>query len=152
MPRHLDLSQDKFAALNLAAQPLLPLLADLTAVPLGNRRIVPRDPSHLRVLVLLEELPPARIATEAHPLDLARLEGVHGDAAHKGNVDAEAAMHAGAGEADEDSEFGRCPLRRGRIAVAADVVLGFFLEGGQLQATAVSNETGFMDTRRSLFL
>jgi hypothetical protein len=56
--------------------------------------------------VLFEKLPPPLVAAESHSLNLACFKGVHGDAAHKGDVDAEAAMHAGAGEANEDAKLG----------------------------------------------
>lgn len=82
--------------------------------------------------MLFEKRPPPLVATEPHPFNLTRFEGVHGDAAHKGYVDTKTTVYAGAGEADEDTEFGGCPLRRWRAAVAADVVFGFFLKGGEL--------------------
>jgi hypothetical protein len=126
------LSSDVLATLDLARQSFLPLLAHLAAVSLGNGRIVPGDTPHLRVLVLLEEFAPVLVAAQSHTLDLARLEGIHGDATHKGDVDTQATVYARARQADEDAELGRRPLRRGRIAVAADVVLGFLLESGQL--------------------
>ena len=47
-------------------------------------------------------------------------------------MDAETAMDAGAGQADEDAEFRGCPLGRGGVAVAADVILGHLLQIGQL--------------------
>ena len=52
------------------------------------------------------ELFPRVIAAEFHALYFGRFEGVHGYAAHKGDVHAEAAVGAGAGEADEGGEFG----------------------------------------------
>lgn len=45
-------------------------------------------------------------------------------------------MHAGARQADKDAKLGRRPLRGWRIAVAAEVVLGFLLEGGKLGWTS----------------
>jgi hypothetical protein len=47
-------------------------------------------------------------------------------------VYAQAAVHARAAEADEDAELGRGPLRGRRVAVAAEVVVGFFLDGEEL--------------------
>lgn len=41
-------------------------------------------------------------------------------------------MNTGAGKADKDAELGAGPLRRWRIAVAADIVLRLLLECGQL--------------------
>lgn len=120
------------AALDLAAQPLLPLLADLAAVPLRDGRVLPGDAHHLCLLMRLEKVPPPLVAAESHPLDLARFEGVHRDAPDEGDVHAEASMHAGARQADKDAKLGGCPLRGWRIAVAAEVVLGFLLEGGKL--------------------
>lgn len=90
------LAGDVLAALDLAGQPFLPLLADLSAIPLGNGRVVPGDAPHLGVLVLLKELSPALVAAKAHALDLARLEGVHGNAPDEGDVHAQAAVDAGA--------------------------------------------------------
>lgn len=60
-------------------------------------------------------------------------ERVHADAAHKGNVHAEAAVQARAREADEGAEFGGGPLRGGGGAVAAGGVAGEFLEGEELE-------------------
>ena len=45
---------------------------------------------------------------------------------------AEAAVEAGACEADESAEFGGGPLRGGGGAVDAGGVAGAFLEGGEL--------------------
>ena len=42
-----------------------------------------------------------------------RLEGVHGDGAHEGDVHTEAAVVARAGEADEEAEFGGGPSKEG---------------------------------------
>ena len=47
-------------------------------------------------------------------------------------MDAETAVVAGAGEADEDAEFGRGPLRRWGGAVGAEGVGGEALEGEEL--------------------
>lgn len=41
-------------------------------------------------------------------------------------------MHAGAVEADEDAEFGRCPLRTGGAAVTAAVVIFGLLDFQEL--------------------
>jgi hypothetical protein len=48
-------------------------------------------------------------------------------------VHAETAVDAGAGETDEDAEFGGCPLRGGGAAVAAAVVGGGFLDLEELE-------------------
>lgn len=87
----------------------------------------------MRVLVLLEKVPPALIAAKSHSFNFARLEGIHGDAANEGDVDAEPSVHTGAREADKNAKLGRRPLRRGRVAIAANVVLGLLLERGQLR-------------------
>lgn len=126
------LPRDILPPLHLGTQPLLPLLAHLPAIPLGNRRVLPPDPTHLGIGVALKEFAPARVAAEAHALNLGLLEGVHGDGADKRDVHAEAAVDAGAREADEDAELGRGPLRVGRAAVAAEVVVGFLLDRGEL--------------------
>lgn len=104
-PRHV------FPALDLAAQPLLPLLADLAAVSLRDGRVLPGNAHHLGGVVRFEEVLPALVTAQSHSFDLAGFEGVHGDAADEGDVDAEAAVDASAGEADEDAELGRRPLR-----------------------------------------
>ena len=57
-------------------------------------------------------------------------------------MDAEAAVDAGTGQADEDAELGRGPLRGGRAAVAADIVLGFGLDGDELDARAKERKGG----------
>jgi len=54
----------------------------------------------------VEEVFKGSIAAERHALDFGVLEGVHGHAADEGNVHAEGAVDAGAGEAEEDAEFG----------------------------------------------
>lgn len=43
-------------------------------------------------------------------------------------MDAQTSVNAGAGEADEDTELGRCPLRIGCVAVAAIVIIIGFLD------------------------
>lgn len=53
-------------------------------------------------------------------------------------MDTEASMHTSTGEADKDTKLGRCPLWGRRIAVAADIVLGFFLESRELFTVSVS--------------
>jgi hypothetical protein len=57
--------------------------------------------------VCVEEVYEGLVAAGRHAREFGALEGVHGDAADKGNVDAETAMHAGAGETHEDAELGR---------------------------------------------
>lgn len=47
-------------------------------------------------------------------------------------------MHTSARKTDKDTEFGRRPLRGWRIAVAANVVLGFLLQSGELFADSMS--------------
>lgn len=78
----------------------------------------------LVVLPFPKPLPPRPIATQLHALNLGRLEGVHGNAAHKADVHSESPMHSRARQADEDAKFRRRPLRRGRRAVAALVIEG----------------------------
>jgi len=53
-------------------------------------------------------------------------------------VDTKASVHTSTREADKDTKLGRCPLRGRRIAVAADVILGFFLESRELFTVSVS--------------
>ena len=51
-------------------------------------------------------------------------------------------MHTGAGEADKDPELRTGPLRRGRGAIAADVVAGELLEGKELHMLASEGGMG----------
>lgn len=83
-------------------QSLLPLLPDLTVIPLFNGRLLKR-----RRRILREEILPLFISPVLHPRDLGLFEGVHADGPHEGDVYAETAMEAGASEADEGREFGR---------------------------------------------
>lgn len=82
--------------------------------------------------MVVKEFLPIVVPAQAHTLELDLLEGVHRDGANEGDVDAEAAVYARAAEADEDAKLGARPLRRGSIAVAAEVVAGFFLDGEEL--------------------
>lgn len=83
--------------------------------------------------MLLEECSPSLVTAEAHTFDLGLFEGIHCDGADEGDVDAQAPMDAGAGEAYEDAEFGRRPLWIRCVAVAANVIIVRFLNGQQLQ-------------------
>jgi len=47
-------------------------------------------------------------------------------------VNTKTTVNAGAGQADENAEFGRGPLRVRGAAVAANVVFGFFLDHREL--------------------
>ena len=80
----------------------------------------------------LEKAPPVLVPAQPHALNLGGLERVHGDGPHKRDVHAQPAVDARARQADEDAELGRRPLRRGRAAVAADVVFGFGLDRDEL--------------------
>jgi hypothetical protein len=66
--------------------------------------------------VFLPKGAPWLVSARLHARELGRFEGVHGDGAHEGDVDAESTMHAGAGQAHEDAELGRCLLRRGEVS------------------------------------
>jgi hypothetical protein len=46
--------------------------------------------------VVVKELFPGLVAAQRHALDFLEFEGIHGDGADKGDVDAEGAMRAGA--------------------------------------------------------
>lgn len=124
--------------LDLGTQPLLPLLAGVAAVPLRNSCVVPAEAAQLRVGVGVEEGLPVVVAAVAHALDLGLLEGVHGDRAHKGDVYAQAAVDAGAGQANEYAKFRGGPLRGGRVAVAAEGVARFFLDCEELEGQGKS--------------
>lgn len=66
---------------------------------------------------------------------------------------AQAAVLAGAGQTNEYAELGRRPLRRRRVAIAADVVAGFFLKGSELlrkEKKDVSRAPGRETTVRTL--
>lgn len=107
-------------------QPLLPLHGDVSIISLLNRDIIPGNPRGDIVRMVLKERSPRPVSTQPHALDLGRLEGVHGDRAHEGDVHAETAVHARAGQTEEDAEFGGGPLGGGRGAVdAARVGVGF---------------------------
>jgi hypothetical protein len=56
--------------------------------------------------VFVEEGFERRIAAERHAADFGEFEGVHCDGADEGDVDAERAVDARAGEAKEDAQFG----------------------------------------------
>lgn len=56
--------------------------------------------------MVAEEGLPRVVAAEVHALDFGVLEGVHGDGADEGDVHAQAAVGAGAVEADEGAELG----------------------------------------------
>jgi len=92
--------------LDLGRQPLLVLLTDLPLVALLDRGVLERAPLGERDGMRVEESLPGFVATVFHALDLRALEGVHGDGADEGDVYAQAAVGAGAVEADEDTEFG----------------------------------------------
>jgi len=57
--------------------------------------------------VAVEEVLKGLIAAGGHAREFGALEGIHGYAADEGDVYTETAVHAGAGEAHEDAEFGR---------------------------------------------
>lgn len=86
--------------------------------------------------MLLKELLPVFVAAQPHALDLGLLEGIHGDGPHERDVHAQPAVHTRAAEADEDAELGRRPLWGGRVAVAAEAVSRFFLDGEELCVSA----------------
>lgn len=112
-PRHrrpdrylLPLSSHILPPLGLRAQPLLPLLPRLAIIPLLYRRVLECPPFKLVTTVCVEEFFPGLVAAGLHARQLGGLEGVHGDAADEGDVNAKAAVDAGAVEAHEDAEFG----------------------------------------------
>jgi hypothetical protein len=82
----------------------------------------------MRVEKVLEWL----VAASGHARKLRSLEGIHCNAADEGDVDTKTAVHAGAGQAHEDAELGRGPLRAGGITVNASVVLVRLLNFQQL--------------------
>ena len=80
----------------------------------------------------IEEVLKRLVAAGGHTRELRSLEGIHCNAADEGDVDTETAVHTGAGQAHEDAELGRGPLRAGGIAVDTSVVFVRFLNFQQL--------------------
>lgn len=72
--------------------------------------------------MLLKELLPPFVSSQPHPLDFRRLESVHSDTPHKTDMHSQSAMHARTRETDKDTEFGGCPLRRGRTAIDTAII------------------------------
>jgi hypothetical protein len=86
---------------------VFPLFAGFAVVALcdGAALKVARD--HFVGGVFVEEGLVGRVAAERHATDFGEFECVHGYGADEGDVYAERAVDAGAGEAEEDAEFGR---------------------------------------------
>lgn len=103
--------------LDLARQPLFPLLAHFPAIPLDQHLRRRRHLPHGARVLPLPEGAEGGVAAELHAADLGRFEGVHGCGADEGDVHAEAAVVARAGEADEEAEFGGCPSEEGALGV-----------------------------------
>lgn len=92
--------------LNLGAQPCFPLIPDLALIPFFNGRLFKRAALGDTLGVGVEKVLPRLVPAVFHALDFVDFEGVHGYAADEGDVHAEAAVDAGAVEADEGAEFG----------------------------------------------
>lgn len=82
--------------------------------------------------MLLEERSPSLITAEPHALDLGLFERVHSNGTNERYMDAKAPVNASAGEADENAEFRRRPLRVRGVAIAADVVVARLLYSQEL--------------------
>ena len=84
---------------------LLPFLAGVAVVALADCGVLEGRAGELDGGVVVEEVAPRLVAALGHAQEFGRLEGIHGYAADEGDVHAEAAVDAGAGEADENAEF-----------------------------------------------
>lgn len=106
-PRQIPLhhARVKLPPLDPRRQPLFVLLPDLALIPLLDGRVLKRPALRHGDRVLVEEPLPDVVPAVLHALGLGVLERVHGDGAHEGDVHAEAAVRAGAVQADEGAEF-----------------------------------------------
>jgi hypothetical protein len=99
------LTGDVFAAFDLGGEPLLVFLADVTLVALFDGRVLEGATLGLCDGVGIEEGLPSVVSPLLHALKFRDLEGVHGNGADEGDVHAEAAVSAGAVQADEGTEL-----------------------------------------------
>eukprot|EP00475_Leptophrys_vorax_P014285 TRINITY_DN2067_c0_g1_i1.p1 TRINITY_DN2067_c0_g1~~TRINITY_DN2067_c0_g1_i1.p1 ORF type:complete len:257 (-),score=-49.76 TRINITY_DN2067_c0_g1_i1:304-1074(-) len=98
----------------------------------GGTSILFRDGRRLvRVGVSVEEIGPCGVAAHLHALHLRLGPRVHTDGAHEADVDAEAAVRAGALETEEDAEGDRRPLRVLAAAVGAQRVARLRLDAAE---------------------
>ena len=79
---------DVFPAFDLGREPLFPFLADFALVTLFDGGVFECAAFGLCDGVGVEEGLPGFVATVFHAENLGGLEGVHGDGADEGNVDA----------------------------------------------------------------
>jgi hypothetical protein len=99
------LSRHIFPPFHLGSDSCLPLLAHLPFVPFLDGRVFKSLAFGYRESMRVEELLPGLIPAVFHALYFNRFEGVHGYTSDERDVDAEAAMDAGAIETDECAEF-----------------------------------------------